>query len=147
MFLTSKRYFCKNSLYYIKRRLSNTTCTPKGKKPNNISPKWPTPFLSTDKQQESQDENAFIGSLFMNQSWLTGKMEWLEDLPTVDAINSKMLDLYPQFTSQFIQLREGYEKTWEYLTMEDFRKLVDEINVDAQDPTKFPELTMDAIVR
>lgn len=154
---TLNRRFCKNSLYYVKRGLSTSTCNKSSqntKKSTNNSPIWSTQFLSKNKDPnddktctESRDDNAFIGSLFMNQTWLTGKMEWFDDLPSVEAINSKMLDLYPQFTSQFIHLREGYEKMWEYLTMEDFRKIIDEINKDAQDPTKFPELTKDAIVR
>ncbi|KAI7892682.1 acyl transferase/acyl hydrolase/lysophospholipase [Mucor mucedo] len=154
---TLKRCLCRNSLYYIKRELSSSTChrasseNTKKKVTHNNSPIWSTQFLSKNKQDNdtprADDDNAFIGSFFTNQTWLTGKMEWLDDLPSVEAINSKMLDLYPQFASQFTHLREGYEKMWEYLTMEDFRKIVDEINKDAHDATKFPELNKDAIVR
>ncbi|GAA5812698.1 hypothetical protein MFLAVUS_006156 [Mucor flavus] len=98
-----------------------------------------------NKQPEADDK--FIGSLFTDQAWLSSKMEWLEDLPTVEAINLKMLELYPQFTTQFSHLQKGYEKMWEYLTMEEFRKIVDEINKDAKDPLKFSELNNDAVVR
>lgn len=154
---TLNRRLCKNPLYCVKRGLSTWTCNKSSqstKNPTNNSPIWSTQFLSKNKDpnddkasNEHRDDNAFIGSFFTNQAWLTGKMEWLEDLPSVEAINSKMLDLYPQFATQFVHLREGYEKMWEYLTMEDFRKIVDEINKDAQDPEKFPELNKDAIVR
>lgn len=140
---TVNRYICKKSFHSIKRKLSTST-NPSPKKPTRHSPIWSTQFLSKDT---TQDDNAFIGSFFTNQTWLSEKIEWLDDLPYVEAINSKMLDLYPQFASQLTHLREGYEKMWEYLTMEDFRKIVDEITKEAHDPTKFPELDKDAIVR
>lgn len=113
------------------------------------SPLWYSQIRSKSEEDNKQPEadDKFIGSLFTDQAWLSSKMEWLEDLPTVEAINLKMLELYPQFTTQFSHLQKGYEKMWEYLTMEEFRKIVDEINKDAKDPLKFSELNNDAVVR
>jgi ABC-type Zn2+ transport system substrate-binding protein/surface adhesin len=162
------------TFYYMKRGFSSTSCN---KSLNNIkepttghSQHWASQFLSKnddsndneEKQDDSNDneekqddnskksshdDNAFIASLFSNKAWLSPKIDWLDDLPSVEAINAKMAEIYPQFTSQFKRLREGYQKMWDFLTMEDFRKIVDEINKGAKDPTKFPEITKDAIVR
>jgi phospholipase A2 len=81
-----------------------------------------------------------------NKAWLTSKMDWL-DLPSVEDINAKMTELYPQFTSQFKHLSDGYAKMWDYLTMEDFRKLVEEIKQEEKDPRLYPEMNKDATVR
>lgn len=159
----------------MKRRGFSNTCSsssppnPIKKPPTAHSQSWTSQFLSTKSSSDSeekeevkqtqedkkssnsnssqQDDNAFIASLFSNKDWLSPKINWLDDLPSVEAINTKMAELYPQFTSQFKHLREGYEKMWDFLTMEDFRKLVDEINKDAKDPNKFPEISKDAVVR
>lgn len=132
---------------------SNCNKTPSSssiKRPLDNSPLWSSQIRSKSEEEDNKQPEAddkFIGSLFTDQAWLSSKMEWLEDLPTVEAINLKMLELYPQFTTQFSHLQKGYEKMWEYLTMEEFRKIVDEINKDAKDPLKFSELNNDAMVR
>jgi phospholipase A2 len=154
---TLKRRLNKRTVYQVKRGLSSTSCN---KSPRNVTKStchsqiWTTQSHSKkkddqdDSQKESErDDNAFISSLFSDKAWLSAKIDWLDELPSVDAINAKMAQLYPHFTSQFTHLREGYKHMWDYLTMEDFRKIVDEINEEAKDPNKFPEITKDAHVR
>lgn len=56
----------------------------------------------------------------------------------------KLSELYPQLS---VQLKDGYQKLWDYLTMEEFRRIVDELRKEANDVDKYAELTQDAIVR
>lgn len=105
-----------------------------------------TPFVYMSDKEEEKKDNAFIASLMSNKNWLTNKMEWPE-LPSVDDINAKLNQLYPEFTSQFTHLHDNYQKLWDYLTMEDFRKIVDELVKEQNDPNIYPEITKDASVR
>ncbi|CEP10098.1 hypothetical protein [Parasitella parasitica] len=115
------------------------------------NPLWSVPFLSqsSDRGEETkkqEDDNAFIASLMSNKVWLSNKMDWPEFL-SVDAINAKISELYPQFSSQFTNLREGYERMWDYLTMEDFRKIVEQVKKEESDTSVYPEMARDAAVR
>lgn len=97
-------------------------------------------------KEQHQDDNAFIASLMSNKAWLSGKIDW-PDFPSVDAINAKIQELYPQFSSQFTHLREGYAKMWDYLTMEEFRKIVEQVKKEESDTRVYPEMARDAAVR
>lgn len=117
------------------------------------NPLWSVPFIFKDKdldkdqdKSKEEDDNAFISLLMSNKAWLTSKLHW-PDLPSVEEINVKMAELYPQFTSQFNHLREGYAQMWDYLTMEEFRKIVEEIKQEEKDPRLYPEMNKDATVR
>lgn len=152
--LRIQKRFNKATLYHLHRGLvskssrHNSGDTKKSK--TNKTPLWCAPFIfhtkEQDKENKEQDDNAFISSLMSNKAWLTSKMDWL-DLPSVEDINAKMTELYPQFTSQFKHLSDGYAKMWDYLTMEDFRKLVEEIKQEEKDPRLYPEMNKDATVR
>ncbi|KAI9480822.1 MAG: acyl transferase/acyl hydrolase/lysophospholipase [Benjaminiella poitrasii] len=110
-------------------------------------------FLSKSDKDDDDQSNAFITFLMSNKTWLENKLPDWPELPSlaetlnVDAINSRMTELYPQFSSQMKQLREGYAKLWDYLTMEEFRKIVEEIENDENDPHVHPEIEKDASVR
>lgn len=155
---TVNRHIQRTTIRHFRRRITTTSCnksTPNVNKSTGNSPSWSTQFLSKNKDNDeddkkttaSKEDNEFIASLFSNKAWLSEKMDWLGELPTMEELNTKMNELYPQFTSQFTQLTDSYQKVWDYLTMEEFRALVDEINRDAKDVHKFPELAKTAIVR
>ncbi|KAI8967489.1 acyl transferase/acyl hydrolase/lysophospholipase [Mycotypha africana] len=97
----------------------------------------PTPAPPSAQQQQQQQNK---------RGRLTEKLEWPE-LPSVDVINAKLAELYPQFITQFSKLREGYAHLWDYLSMEEFRRIVDEVKNEMQDSKLYPEITRDAIVR
>lgn len=99
-----------------------------------------------EEAQKEKEDNDFIASLISNKNWLTSKIEWPE-LPTVNDINAKLEKMYPEFTAQFTHLHDNYEKLWDYLTMEDFRKIVDELIKEQNDPELYPEISKDATVR
>ena len=162
--LRLQRQFYKSRIHYIRRGLSVTSCQQSSPKVNYKSstsnnsttsknPLWSVPFLSkyTDEDEKKkgikeQDDNAFIASLMSNKAWLSSKIDWPE-FPSVDAINAKISELYPQFNTQFIHLREGYEKMWDYLTMEEFRKIVEQVKKEENDINVYPEIARDAVVR
>lgn len=162
--LQLQRHFYKSRIHYIQRGLSATCCQQTNPKMKNHSsstsksttsknPLWSVPFLSKytneDEQKKDikeQDDNAFIASLMSNKAWLSSKIDWPE-FPSVDAINAKFAELYPQFNTQFKHLREGYEKMWDYLTMEDFRKIVEQVKKEENDIDVYPEMARDAVVR
>ncbi|KAI7903672.1 acyl transferase/acyl hydrolase/lysophospholipase [Cokeromyces recurvatus] len=117
-----------------------------------------TRFFTSKKKkkaaQDDEDNNAFISFLTSNKSWLENKLpNWSElrspttEYLNVDVLHAKMAEFYPHFLTQMKQLREGYEKLWCYLTMEDFRKIVEEIKTEENDPLVHPEIKKDAIVR
>lgn len=131
---------------------TTTTATKSSKNPLL----WSVPLLgkdaadkdkaNQDTKEQPQDDNAFIASLMSNKAWLSGKLDW-PDFPSVDAINAKIQELYPQFSSQFTHLREGYAKMWDYLTMEEFRKIVEQVKKEENDIRVYPEMAKDAVVR
>ncbi|KAL9550550.1 hypothetical protein MBANPS3_004673 [Mucor bainieri] len=140
---------------------TTTTTTTQTKKTSKNPLLWSVPFLSgskdvakddddsapnDSKKQRQEDDNAFIASLMSNKAWLSGKIDW-PDFPSVDAINAKIQELYPQFSSQFTHLREGYAKMWDYLTMEEFRKIVEQVKKEENDTRVYPEMARDAVVR
>lgn len=171
-----QKHFCSSRIHYIRRGLSATCCqhysstrmnSNKSSTTTTKSSKnpllWSVPFLSSkdasskddspppppppqDTKEQHQDDNAFIASLMSNKAWLSGKIDW-PDFPSVDAINAKIQDLYPQFSSQFTHLREGYAKMWDYLTMEEFRKIVEQVKKEENDTRVYPEMARDAVVR
>ncbi|KAI9011985.1 acyl transferase/acyl hydrolase/lysophospholipase, partial [Phycomyces nitens] len=49
--------------------------------------------------------------------------------------------------AQFEAIRESYTKFWELLSLEDFRKMVEETRKDDANPHVFPEIEQDAFVR
>ncbi|KAL0096298.1 acyl transferase/acyl hydrolase/lysophospholipase [Phycomyces blakesleeanus] len=108
-------------------------------------------IFQVDRMQEDvRRENDFISKMFSLKSTLPTmpKINIPEPhIPSVEEINQRMNELYPTFASQFDTLRESYEHFWDFLTMEDFRKLIDDIQREDQDGLIYPEVGEDAIVR
>ncbi|KAI9030730.1 acyl transferase/acyl hydrolase/lysophospholipase [Phycomyces nitens] len=108
-------------------------------------------IFQVDRMQEDiRRENAFISKMFALKPTLPEipKLNLPEPhIPSVEEINQKMNELYPTFASQFDTLRESYENFWDFLTMEDFRKLLDDIVREDQDESLYPEVGKDAMVR
>jgi phospholipase A2 len=151
---TKYRLFIRRGALLQAKRLSSTTPNTKNSPPPlyrnqpDVGENQPENKEKEDDSKKEKDANAFISSLFSNppnRTWFS-KLAWPE-LPSVETLNKKMEELYPQFTSQFEQIREGYEHMWQFLTMEDFRKIMDEIKRDEKDPMKHPEVAKDAYVR
>ncbi|KAI8374151.1 acyl transferase/acyl hydrolase/lysophospholipase [Radiomyces spectabilis] len=97
-------------------------------------------------QNTKQDEEDIFLSKLFSRSWSIRKLEF-PDLPSVETINSTMARLYPSLTSQFKNISENYAKIWEFLTMEDFRKIFDEIEQENRNPDIHAEVAKDATVR
>ncbi|KAG2204450.1 hypothetical protein INT47_005241 [Mucor saturninus] len=66
---------------------------------------------------------------------------------TFEELQSKLSSLYPNFESQIETIKEMYNSFWEFLSLEDFRKIVQESLEEDDDPVLHPEITMDAYVR
>ncbi|KAI9316508.1 acyl transferase/acyl hydrolase/lysophospholipase [Dichotomocladium elegans] len=70
-----------------------------------------------------------------------------EKIPTTEDINKKIAALYPSFSSQFDSLRQGYAVLWDYITMDDFRHMVADMEREFKDAVTYPEVAEDAYVR
>ncbi|KAI7875620.1 FabD/lysophospholipase-like protein [Lichtheimia hyalospora FSU 10163] len=68
-------------------------------------------------------------------------------LPSTEEINEKIAELYPSFTNQFEYLKQSYAYLWDFLSMEDFRHMMTEMEKEASDVKAYPEVAEDAHVR
>ncbi|KAI9339239.1 acyl transferase/acyl hydrolase/lysophospholipase [Pilaira anomala] len=66
---------------------------------------------------------------------------------TFEELKSKLASLYPAFENQIETIREMYNSFWEFLSLEDFRKIVRESLQEDDDPVLHPEIEHDAFVR
>lgn len=66
---------------------------------------------------------------------------------TFEELQSKLASLYPNFENQIETIKEMYNSFWEFLSLEDFRKIVQESLEEDNDPVLHPEITKDAYVR
>lgn len=66
---------------------------------------------------------------------------------TFEELQLKLSSLYPNFENQIQTIKEMYNSFWEFLSLEDFRKIVQESLEEDDDPILHPEITMDAYVR
>ncbi|KAJ2964089.1 hypothetical protein NQZ79_g933 [Umbelopsis isabellina] len=103
---------------------------------------------STYVQQHIAKNESQVDSLLSFFSSATPNIEWsTPSLPSLDNITGKMSQLYAEFPNQINSLRESYNRFWDMLTMDDFRKMIDEIREAEKDPSIHPEITRDASVR
>ncbi|KAF7724212.1 hypothetical protein EC973_001231 [Apophysomyces ossiformis] len=100
------------------------------------------------RRRPSTDD--FITTIFSSQLTLPKpalELPELPELPSIEEMNETMARLYPSFVAQFDTIRESYSHFWEYLTMEDFRKMVEQVQTEAKDSSLYPEVDQDAFVR
>ena len=87
-----------------------------------------------------EDEaNDFLGSLFKNASDIVPS--------TLEEFKSKMAAVYPAFERQLEAIRNMYSSFWDYLFLEDFRKIVKESLNEDDDVILHPEIQQEAFVR
>ncbi|KAI9481693.1 MAG: acyl transferase/acyl hydrolase/lysophospholipase [Benjaminiella poitrasii] len=69
-------------------------------------------------------------------------------IPTsFEELKTKIASLYPTFENQLEAIRDMYQSFWDYLTFEDFRKMVNESKEEDDDSELHPEIEHDAYVR
>ncbi|GAA5807883.1 hypothetical protein MFLAVUS_001263 [Mucor flavus] len=69
-------------------------------------------------------------------------------IPTsFEELKTKLSSIYPSFESQIETIREMYNSFWEFLSLEDFRNIVNESLEEDDDPVLHPEIEHDAYVR
>ncbi|GAA5799245.1 hypothetical protein HPULCUR_004655 [Helicostylum pulchrum] len=69
-------------------------------------------------------------------------------IPTsFEELKAKLSSIYPSFEHQIETIREMYNSFWEFLSLEDFRKIVNESLEEDDDPVLHPEIEHDAYVR
>lgn len=90
------------------------------------------------EEPKKRSVDDFIGSLFSN------KRSFLPDLSPVDKIQARVAE---SFSSQIDSLQKSFDRFWEMLNMEDFRKLVDETVEEYKNAQLHPEIQRDAHVR
>lgn len=90
------------------------------------------------KQQEDETNN-FLGNLFKSTSDIVPA--------SLEEFKSKMSSLYPAFERQLENIRNMYSSFWDYLFLEDFRKIVKESMKEDTDTGLHPEIEQDAKVR
>ncbi|KAI9271702.1 acyl transferase/acyl hydrolase/lysophospholipase [Phascolomyces articulosus] len=154
-----------------KRQLQHTTTRqlPSKKKQEELANKEEAPNDDNeqDKQDQEEETNAietwlienfqtwqntsdeFISNIFNNMpEWTTPDWITTPDIPTsLEDWTEKMTQLYPAFESQLESMRETYEQFWNFLSMDEFRKIVEESRREDLDATLHPEITLDAEVR
>lgn len=91
--------------------------------------------------KETEEGNAFITSMFSSAALK------ISETLHLSSMDEKMAELYPAFTSQFDQIRESYSKFWDFLTLGEFREMLERTAAEYRDPRCHPELAMDASVR
>ncbi|KAI8379657.1 acyl transferase/acyl hydrolase/lysophospholipase [Radiomyces spectabilis] len=94
----------------------------------------------------ANDTNELIGKLFsLDYSFSLSTVSLgMPELPSVTDVNDRLYDVY---VSQLENLREMYLRCWEILSLQDFRKLVEETRLEDQDASVHPEVEWDAYVR
>ncbi|CAO3686102.1 unnamed protein product [Rhizopus stolonifer] len=84
-------------------------------------------------------EDDFLSRLFQNASDIVPS--------TLEDIKEKMRLLYPAFERQLESLQKMYSSFWDYLFLEDFKKIVKESLEEDDDVMLHPEIEQDAQVR
>lgn len=103
---------------------------------------------STYVQQHMAKNESQVDYLLSFFTSATPHIEWsTPSLPSLDNITGKMSQLYAEFPNQINSLKESYYRFWDMLTMDEFRKIIDEIREAEKDPSIHPEITRDAFVR
>ncbi|KAG1459738.1 hypothetical protein G6F46_007140 [Rhizopus delemar] len=96
-------------------------------------------FLDALPVTPEDEANDFLGSLFKNASALVPS--------TLEEFKSKMASVYPAFERQMEAIRHMYSSFWDYLFLEDFRKIVKESLNEDDDVILHPEIQQEALVR
>jgi phospholipase A2 len=66
---------------------------------------------------------------------------------TFEELKAKMTNLYPAFENQLETIRDMYKSFWDFLSLEEFRRIVQESLEEDDDPELHPEIEQDAYVR
>ncbi|KAI9488610.1 acyl transferase/acyl hydrolase/lysophospholipase [Zychaea mexicana] len=67
--------------------------------------------------------------------------------PKPKEVEETISRLYPALATQMENIRESYAKFWDFLTMDEFRHMVETAEKEAKDPMLHPEVDKDAAVR
>lgn len=88
----------------------------------------------------------FLSSLFNSTYSPSGYIPGF--IPTsFEELKEQMAALYPNFENQLETIRKMYNSFWEFLSLEEFRKIVKESIEEDDDPELHPEIEQDAYVR
>ena len=99
-------------------------------------------FDSFQTLQDTSDD--FINTIFNTMpDWTVTT----EDLPSLEELTERMTNLYPAFASQMESMRQTYEQFWNFLSMDEFRRIVEESQREDLDASLHPEIMLDAEVR
>lgn len=102
------------------------------------------PDSAPDNVDSSTDD--FISRLF-GDTRLT-LPSFSQQFPSLQAmVNEKIAQVHPTLVAHLEQLEKSYETFWEFLTVDDFRRVKDEIERESCDPSVYEELNWDASVR
>ena len=116
------------------------------------SPEQPNRSTHDENNNNTEKVNELIGNLF-RRSDIVRMMHvptipsMTVKLPSTEEINEKIAELYPSFTNQFEYLKQSYAYLWDFLSMEDFRHMMTEMEKEASDVKAYPEVAEDAHVR
>lgn len=112
----------------------------------------PDRSLHDNNDNSKEKVNELIGNLFrrsdiVRMMHVPSIPSMTAKLPSTEEINEKIAELYPSFTSQFEYLKQSYAYLWDFLSMEDFRHMMTEMEKEASDEKAYPEVAEDAHVR
>ncbi|KAG2219995.1 hypothetical protein INT45_001894 [Circinella minor] len=118
-------------------------------------PSWILSCATLAEQQEEQNKNKKNGDSFSFTSvddLISRVFNTTNDISTIKVPNRKdfeetVVKLYPKLAGQLDSMREGYAKFWDFLTMDEFRHMVEMAEKETKDIKYHPEVGMDAIVR
>lgn len=107
---------------------------------------------SSHDNNNNKKVNELIGNLFrrsdiVRMMHVPSIPSMTAKLPSTEDINEKIAELYPSFTSQIEYIKQSYAYLWDFLSMEDFRHMMDEMEKEASDEKTYPEVAKDAHVR
>lgn len=87
------------------------------------------PFTIDDIQETT---NSFVNTVFNTQFF---------------GVDSALEDLYPKFERQIENLKESYTWFWNFLSLDEFRAVIDETRKEDADASLNPEIEWEARVR
>ena len=109
--------------------------------------------LAENQGEENNSKKNIASFSFSSVDDLIGRVfNTTNDISTIKVPNRKdfeetVVKLYPRLASQLDSMREGYVKFWDFLTMDEFRHMVEMAEKEIKDVKHHPEVGMDAIVR
>ncbi|KAI9488138.1 acyl transferase/acyl hydrolase/lysophospholipase [Zychaea mexicana] len=138
----------------VKTRQLPSSSSSKQEKQNNDE----STFADQEQQQQQQTEDEgswlvdfqtlqhtsdeFIGAIFHSlPDWST------DDLPSLEALTERMTNIYPAFASQMESVRQTYEQFWNFVSMDEFRRIIEDSRREDSDESLHPEIAFDTQVR